>query len=46
MEYVAFWLGAAKVGAISALLNTANSGELLLEAIQIVKSKARGLDAF
>ena len=39
MEFVSFWLGASKLGAISALVNTANTGDVLLHSIQISKSK-------
>jgi len=39
MEYVAFWLGAAKIGAITAFINTGNRGEMLRQALAVAKVK-------
>ena len=39
-EYVAIWLGLAKVGIVTALVNCNLRDQPLLHALQIVKSKA------
>ncbi|HET6733186.1 AMP-binding protein, partial [Mycobacterium sp.] len=38
-EWVYFWLGAARIGAITAAVNGANKGEFLLHALQLSKAK-------
>jgi len=39
-EYVAIWLGLAKIGIVTALVNYNLRGNPLLHALQIVNSKA------
>ena len=45
MEYVAFWLGGAKIGAISALVNTGSIGDSLLHSLQVSRTK-QGLEIY
>ena len=39
-EWVYFWLGAARIGAVSAAVNAANKGEFLLHALRLSRAKA------
>ena len=39
-EWVYFWLGAARIGAVSAAVNAANKGEFLLHALRLSGAKA------
>ena len=39
-EYVATWLGLAKIGVIPALINHNQKAQALVHAIQVAKSKA------
>lgn len=38
-EWVYFWLGAARIGAVSAAINAANKGEFLLHALRLSQAK-------
>lgn len=38
-EWIYFWLGAARIGAVSAAVNAANKGEFLLHALQLSRAK-------
>jgi carnitine-CoA ligase len=38
-EWVYFWLGAARIGAVSAAVNAANKGEFLLHNLRLSKAK-------
>ena len=38
-EWVYFWLGAARIGAISAAVNAANKGEFLLHTLRLAQAK-------
>jgi crotonobetaine/carnitine-CoA ligase len=38
-EWVYFWLGAARVGAVTAAVNAANKGEFLLHALRLSRAK-------
>jgi crotonobetaine/carnitine-CoA ligase len=38
-EWVYFWLGAARVGAVAAAVNAANKGEFLLHALRLSQAK-------
>ncbi|MCV7092282.1 AMP-binding protein [Mycobacterium interjectum] len=44
-EWVYFWLGAARIGAVSAAVNAANKGEFLLHALRLSRPKAIFTDA-
>src|SRR6201997_4805535 len=44
-EWVYFWLGAARIGAISAAVNAANRGEFLLHALRLGRAKVVITDA-
>src|ERR1700752_2658068 len=44
-EWVYFWLGAARIGAVSAAVNAANKGEFLLHALRLCRAKAVITDA-
>src|ERR1700744_5357031 len=37
-EWVYFWLGAARIGAVSAAINAANKGDFLLHALRLSKT--------
>lgn len=39
-EWVYFWLGAARIGAISAAVNAANKGDFLLHTLRLSRAKA------
>jgi crotonobetaine/carnitine-CoA ligase len=39
-EWIYFWLGAARIGAVTAAVNAANKGEFLLHALQLARAKA------
>jgi carnitine-CoA ligase len=39
-EWVYFWLGAGRIGAVSAAVNAANKGEFLLHALRLSRAKA------
>src|SRR6201995_2973578 len=39
-EWVYFWLGAARIGAISAAVNAANRGDFLLHTLRLSRAKA------
>jgi carnitine-CoA ligase len=39
-EWIYFWLGAARIGAVTAAVNVANKGEFLLHALRLSKAKA------
>jgi crotonobetaine/carnitine-CoA ligase len=39
-EWIYFWLGAARIGAVTAAVNAASKGELLLHALQLARVKA------
>ncbi|OBG29773.1 AMP-binding protein [Mycobacterium sp. E3198] len=38
-EWVYFWLGAARIGAVSAAVNAANKGEFLLHTLRLARAK-------
>src|ERR1700759_4503763 len=38
-EWVYFWLGAARIGAVSAAINAANKGEFLLHTLRLARPK-------
>lgn len=38
-EWVYFWLGAARIGAVAAAVNTANKSEFLLHALRLAQAK-------
>jgi carnitine-CoA ligase len=44
-EWVYFWLGAARIGAVSAAVNAANKGDFLLHALRLSRAKAIITDA-
>src|ERR1700758_2111726 len=44
-EWVYFWLGAARIGAVSAAVNAANKGEFLLHALRLGRAKVVITDA-
>jgi carnitine-CoA ligase len=39
-EWIYFWLGAARVGAVAAAVNVANKGDFLLHALRLSRAKA------
>jgi crotonobetaine/carnitine-CoA ligase len=39
-EWVYFWLGAGRIGAVTAAVNAANKGEFLLHALRLSRAKA------
>jgi carnitine-CoA ligase len=39
-EWVYFWLGAARIGAVTAAVNAANKGDFLLHALRLSRAKA------
>src|ERR1700757_2217070 len=39
-EWVYFWLGAARIGAVAAAVNAANKGDFLLHALRLSRAKA------
>ncbi|MBV9722731.1 MAG: AMP-binding protein, partial [Mycobacterium sp.] len=39
-EWIYFWLGAARIGAVTAAVNAANKGEFLLHALRLSQAKA------
>jgi carnitine-CoA ligase len=39
-EWVYFWLGAARIGAVAAAVNAANKGDFLLHALHLSRAKA------
>src|ERR1700730_12224194 len=39
-EWVYFWLGAARIGAVTAAVNAANKGEFLLHALRLAGGQA------
>ncbi|OCB19394.1 ATP-dependent acyl-CoA ligase [Mycobacterium malmoense] len=43
--WVYFWLGAARIGAVSAAVNAANKGEFLLQALRLAQAKVILTDA-
>ena len=44
-EWVYFWLGAARIGAVSAAVNAANKGDFLLHALRLSQPKVMLTDA-
>src|SRR5947209_459641 len=44
-EWVYFWLGAARIGAVTAAVNAASKGEFLLHALRLSQAKAIITDA-
>jgi crotonobetaine/carnitine-CoA ligase len=44
-EWIYFWLGAARIGAVSAAVNAANKGEFLLHALRLARATAVFTDA-
>ncbi|HET7073862.1 MAG TPA: AMP-binding protein [Mycobacterium sp.] len=44
-EWVYFWLGAARIGAVSAAVNAANKGEFLLHTLRLARAKVIVTDA-
>lgn len=44
-EWVYFWLGAARIGAVSAAINAANKGDFLLHALRLSHAKVMLTDA-
>ncbi|ORV13896.1 AMP-binding protein [Mycobacterium celatum] len=44
-EWIYFWLGAARIGAVTAAVNAANKGEFLLHALRVSQAKAVFTDA-
>lgn len=44
-EWVYFWLGAARIGAVSAAVNAANKGEFLLYTLRLSRAKVIFTDA-
>jgi carnitine-CoA ligase len=44
-EWVYFWLGAGRIGAVTAAVNAANKGEFLLHALRLSRAKAVITDA-
>jgi crotonobetaine/carnitine-CoA ligase len=44
-EWVYFWLGAARIGAVSAAVNAANKGDFLLHTLQLSQAKLIFTDA-
>jgi len=44
-EWVYFWLGAARIGAVSAAVNAANKGDFLLHTLRLAKAKVIVTDA-
>src|ERR1700677_4243156 len=39
-EWIYFWLGAGRIGAVAAAVNAANKGDFLLYALQVSRAKA------
>jgi carnitine-CoA ligase len=44
-EWVYFWLGAARIGAVSAVVNAANKGDFLLHTLRLSQAKVIFTDA-
>ncbi len=44
-QWIYFWLGAARIGAVSAAVNAANKGDFLLHALRLSRAKAVITDA-
>ena len=44
-EWVYFWLGAARIGAVSAAVNAANKGDFLVHALRLSQAKVMLTDA-
>ncbi len=44
-EWVYFWLGAGRIGAVAAAVNAANKGDFLLHALQLSRAKVVVTDA-
>jgi crotonobetaine/carnitine-CoA ligase len=44
-EWIYFWLGAARIGAVSAAVNAANKGDFLLHTLQLSQAKVIFTDA-
>src|SRR6201996_427623 len=44
-EWIYFWLGAARIGAVSAAVNAANKGDFLLHALRLSRAKVIVTDA-
>jgi carnitine-CoA ligase len=44
-EWVYFWLGAGRIGAVAAAVNTANKGDFLLHALRLSRAKVIVTDA-
>ena len=44
-EWIYFWLGAARIGAVTAAVNAANKGDFLLHALRLSQAKAIVTDA-
>jgi carnitine-CoA ligase len=40
LEWIYFWLGAARIGAVTAAVNVANKGEFLLHVLRLSQAKA------
>jgi carnitine-CoA ligase len=44
-EWIYFWLGAGRIGAVAAAVNAANKGDFLLHALRLARAKAIVTDA-
>ncbi|HVQ98086.1 MAG TPA: AMP-binding protein, partial [Mycobacterium sp.] len=44
-EWIYFWLGAARIGAVTAAVNAANKGDFLLQALTLSRAKVVITDA-
>ena len=44
-EWIYFWLGAARIGAVSAAVNAANKGDFLLHTLKLARAKVILTDA-
>ncbi len=44
-EWIYFWLGAGRIGAVAAAVNTANKGDFLLHALRLSRAKVIVTDA-
>jgi crotonobetaine/carnitine-CoA ligase len=44
-EWIYFWLGAGRIGAVAAAVNAANKGDFLLHALRVSRAKAVVTDA-
>ena len=44
-EWIYFWLGAARIGAVTAAVNAANKGDFLVQALRLARAKVLLVDA-